>query len=63
MLILGMEAKCLIPEQCYKCKSLFDLRYDLTLGDSEEMAMFEPLCWNCRVISLFSNIRLKGEDY
>ena len=47
----------LVPEECNKCKSLFDLSFDISFDDDEDVsdsikAKFakEYLCWACREI-------------
>ncbi|NCN99462.1 hypothetical protein COU62_00160 [Candidatus Pacearchaeota archaeon CG10_big_fil_rev_8_21_14_0_10_35_219] len=52
----------LVPERCLKCKRLFDLKYDLAGFDWSEDGLAEPLCWKCRVISLFSKMTGKTEN-
>ena len=57
-----MESNFLVPEKCVKCKSLFDLKYDLAFGDDGVVCMEEPFCWKCRVISLFSKMTGRSRE-
>ena len=53
-----MEEAILIPEECSKCKNLFDLKYDLKVFEIEDDEFVSEkiknrfgsgyLCWKCR---------------
>ena len=59
-----MEKKFLMPEICSRCDSVFDLKYDLAGNDETNgLSLGEPLCWKCRVISLFSEIIKDNRDF
>ena len=56
--LVGMEMKqAMLPVQCVKCGSMFDLGYDLVIGDGgvmdldvvrEKYGDEEHFCWACR---------------